>query len=62
MVVDLEDSEHSALLEHIEDTGRHCVERAVKSIPASYPIRGVVQAAMVLRVCLAMFLGFAKLD
>ena len=38
------------------------VERAVKSIPATYPIRGVVQAAMVLRVWLAMFLGFAKLD
>src|SRR5699024_542752 len=27
------------------------VERAVQSIPAEFPIRGVVQAAMVLRVC-----------
>jgi len=32
------------------------VERAVKGIPAEYPIRGVVQAAMVLKVRCVMFL------
>lgn len=51
------------LVEDLQNAGIHCqvirgdvaskedVERAVASIPKEHPIRGVVQAAMVLRVC-----------
>lgn len=36
------------------------VERAVQSIPAEFPIRGVVQAAMVLRVCIHILIGLRQ--
>lgn len=61
------------LVEDLQNAGIHCqvirgdvaskedVERAVASIPKEHPIRGVVQAAMVLRVCFP-FLTIAETD